>query len=221
MSDIFIELPEGSRVRSATEHGISSWSRTARIGVRLADETDRSFFLKVTPGESGHGMMHGEFESMQAIHSVTPDFVPKPIAWGTFKSDPNLHFFLCEYVDMNGELPDIYQFSRKLAAMHQNSTSPSGKFGFPITTYNGSLPQLNDWTETWEEFFANGLKHMLDLERAARGPSPDLDVLRPSLFHIIIPRLLRPLESGGRRIKPSLIHGDLWYGNVGTKTATN
>ena len=35
------------------------------------------------------------------------------------------------------------------------------------------------------------------------------------LFRKVIPRLLRPLESGGRSISPSLVHGDLWYGNAG------
>jgi len=63
--------------------------------------------------------------------------------------------------------------------------------------------------------------HMLDLERAARGSSPDLEVLTSPPFQIIIPRLLTPLESGDRRIKPSLIHGDLRYGNAATKITTN
>lgn len=30
----------------------------------------------------------------------------------------------------------------------------------------------------------------------------------------VVPRLLRPLQTGGRTIKPSLCHGDLWDGNI-------
>lgn len=36
--------------------------------------------------------MQGEYESMKVLHTVTPDFAPKPIAWGTFKSNHDLHF---------------------------------------------------------------------------------------------------------------------------------
>jgi hypothetical protein len=38
--------------------------------------------------------------------------------------------------------------------------------------------------------------------------------LLPALFDKVIPRLLRPLESNGRKVEPSLVHGDLWYGNA-------
>lgn len=42
----------------------------------------------------------------------------------------------------------------------------------------------------------------------------------PVLFDKVIPRLLRPLESSGRSVKPSLVHGDLWYANSGIDTET-
>ncbi|KAI0140449.1 hypothetical protein GGR57DRAFT_496096 [Xylariaceae sp. FL1272] len=32
----------------------------------------------------------------------------------------------------------------------------------------------------------------------------------------VVPRLLGPLEEGGRTVKPCLIHGDLWEDNIGT-----
>lgn len=46
------------------------------------------------------------------------------------------------------------------------------------------------------------------------------DILVPVLFDKVIPRLLRPLESEGRSVKPSLVHGDLWYANSGIDMAT-
>ena len=39
-------------------------------------------------------------------------------------------------------------------------------------------------------------------------------------FDKVVPRLLRPLETGGRSIRPSLIHGDLWHGNAETDAET-
>ena len=47
-----------------------------------------------------------------------------------------------------------------------------------------------------------------------------LDALLPVLFDKVIPRLLRPLESHGRVVRPSLVHGDLWYGNTGIVNPT-
>ena len=40
------------------------------------------------------------------------------------------------------------------------------------------------------------------------------------LFDQVIPRLLRPLGTEGRSIRPVLVHGDLWQGNVATNAET-
>lgn len=61
---------------------------------------------------------------------------------------------------------------------------------------------------------------MLAMEEEARGPSEELQELSKDLLGKVIPRLLRPLETQGRTIKPSLLHGDLWIGNVATNKAT-
>ena len=36
----------------------------------------------------------------------------------------------------------------------------------------------------------------------------------------VVPRLLGALEADGRKIKPCLIHADLWEGNIGTEHGT-
>lgn len=117
------------------------------------------------------------------------------------------------------ELPEIESFTSSLAQMHKSSESPNGKYGFHVTTYMGPLPQDNTWCDTWEVFFAQGMKRMLELEREAQGPSEELDELASKLYEKVIPRLLRPLTVLGT-IKPTLIHGDLWYGNCCTDVAT-
>lgn len=50
---------------------------------------------------------------------------------------------------------------------------------------------------------------MLDLDLKAAGPS-ELQDLAPGMFEKVIPRLLRPMETNGRSMKPSLVHGELW-----------
>ncbi|KAJ2994687.1 hypothetical protein NUW58_g1484 [Xylaria curta] len=197
------------------EHGISFWANTGRIDVQLTDGTSVSFFIKVISGNVGKNMTRSEFQSMSSIHEVLPDFAPKPIAHGTYETIPDTHFFLCEFREMSETMPDPHKFCARLAALHQNSKSPEGKFGYHTTTYSGNLPQMTEWETSWEVFFTKNLKLALDLELAAKGPDPEFDVLLPVLFDTVIPRLLRPLESEGRSVKPCLVHGDLWYANSG------
>lgn len=208
-------LPKSCRVVSTECHGVSFWANAGRIDVELADGTPKVFFLKVLSKETGKNMVHGEFESMKAIHSLLPDFAPKPIAWGTYQTIPDTYFFLCEFRDMIEDMPDPHKFAVRLAKLHQNSISPTGKFGFHITTFAGNLPQMTEWEESWETFFAKSLRWALKLELQAKGHNPEFDVLVPKIFDKVIPRLLRPLESEGRSVKPSLVHGDLWYANSG------
>ncbi len=58
---------------------------------------------------------------MKTIHAVSPDFVSKPIAWGTYETIPDTHFFLCEFRDMMEDMPEPHKFTACLADLHQNS----------------------------------------------------------------------------------------------------
>lgn len=49
-------------------------------------------------------------------------------------------------------------------------------------------------------------KHFLEMERNSQGPATDeLAELSQAMVEKVIPRLLRPLETGGRHIEPSLV----------------
>ncbi|KAI3317721.1 Fructosamine kinase-domain-containing protein [Xylariaceae sp. AK1471] len=208
-------LPKGCEIISTEIHGISFWARTGRIDISLSDGVLQSFFVKVISKERGRNMVMGEFESMSAAHEVLPEFVPKPIAWGTYTLIPDTHFFLCAFREMIDDMPVPHQFAALLSRLHQKSISPTGKFGFHVTTYAGNLPQFVAWEDSWETFFTKSMRWALDLEIERKGHSEELNVLSRALFAKVIPRLLRPLESEGRTVKPSLVHGDLWYANAG------
>ena len=121
---------------------------------------------------------------------------------------------------MTDEMPDPHKFTARLAALHQHSQSPKGKLGLHVTTYTSNLPQTNEWEASWETYFTKSMRRALELEMEAKGPDPEFDVLLPAFFDKVIPRLLRPLESSGRSVKPSLVHGDLWYANSGIDVHT-
>ena len=170
--------------------------------------------MQVSEGNAGFEALKGEFESTTLIHSLAPGFCPKPISQGTLVGGSTSHYYMCNFYELFEGVPEPISFCQKVAQLHMNHRSPEGKFGFHITTYCGNVPQKNAWCESWEKFFAEGLRHILDVRENRAGPCAKLDALLPDLFEKVIPRLLRPLETGGRKVVPSLVHGDLWCGNA-------
>ncbi|KAL1884047.1 hypothetical protein Daus18300_000156 [Diaporthe australafricana] len=218
---IIAQLPPGAIIKSSRGHGSSNWNETARVDIEVDGET-KSYFLKLTEGEKGKPMLHGEFESMRMISDLIPAFCPKPLAWGQC-SDPNFHYLLFPFHNLKKGPPDTGRLSQAVAELHTRSVehNPTGRWGFHMTTYNGPLAQDNTWTDTWEESWIRGMKRLFAYERDSRGPSEELEKLMKPYFEKVCPRLLRPLETNGRHIKPVLIHGDLWVGNTAVQAETN
>jgi fructosamine-3-kinase len=94
---------------------------------------------------------------------------------------------------------------RGLAALHRRSR---GTFGFPVPTYCGSTPQDNAETEDWPTFYGERrLGHVLRLIERDRG----LSTTDRRTYDGLIGRLDDHVPSAP---PPSLLHGDLWSGNV-------
>lgn len=165
-------------------------------------------------------MVSGEFLSMKCLHDAVEYLTPTPIAWGAYAANPDIYFFLCEFVEMTGELPNDIDLGKGLAEIHRKAPSPNGKYGFSVPTYQGTKPQYTEWTESWEEFFTEYTKKVFAAEEEAQGFDPEVKALEDAIIEKVIPRLLRPLETGGRKIEPVLIHGDIWDGNTSTNKNT-
>ena len=175
----------------------------------------------MTQNETGKAMVSGEFVSMKTLHDTLPYLTPTPYAWGTYAADPNVHFFLCGFVEMDDDLPDVNALAAALAELHTKGLSPNGKYGFPVPTLQGTIPQYTEWTDSWEDFFTKSMKLVMDNEEISQGSDPEVQELCRETLSKVIPRLLRPLETGGRHIQPRLVHGDIWDGNVSTNSETN
>jgi fructosamine-3-kinase len=97
------------------------------------------------------------------------------------------------------------RLGRGLAALHRSG----GAWGWEEDNFIGSLPQENAPAASWAAFWwARRLEPQLRLAHAAGrlpGREREWERLREAL-----PRLLAPAEDDG----PSLLHGDLWSGNV-------
>lgn len=163
--------------------------------------------------------MKGAFAAESALYSVIPEQVPKPLAWGSFKSRPDIHFYLCDFVDMLDDVPSARAWAETVASLHRKSMgkSPGGKFGFDVTTHLANVPVDNTWNGSWEVFWTQQIRSLLEQEETLRGHDQEFSVLKSALYSKVIPRLLRSLEAGGKSIQPCLIHSDLWPGNIKPK----
>jgi len=116
-------------------------------------------------------------------------------------------FLLLEYLrpSTTGQLRDEDRLGRGLAAIHRTSAS---RFGFPSHTYCGPTRQDNRSCDSWSEFYRERRMRPLLEALTSRGTTSSSEV---RVFERVLDRLddLLPFDSA-----PSLIHGDLWSGNV-------
>ncbi|KAK8022948.1 hypothetical protein PG991_006829 [Apiospora marii] len=207
-----IVLPAGCEVISINPHGKGSWSAGYKLDILIGNDKEE---------EPQHAdLAKGEFESQTELHKYIPDNVAIPLAYGALVTDPTSSFFLTPFLDLSEKTPEPAQLVEVLQKLHKTSSSPTGKFGFHIPTFNGIVPLVNEWCDTWEEYFARQLRSDIEWEHSIRGPDPEFDATAEEFFEKVIPRLLRPLQTGGRSIKPVLVHGDIWPGNVQIDMAT-
>lgn len=206
-------MPEGIRIVSIDQSGTSNWSRTAEVQTELNGE-ERSYFLKVNDFRSGLVMYGSEFESLKAIYKAVPGICPNPLGWGQYASDPHVHFLHTPFIEMYDEAPDLDTLPPRVAELYRNGVSPDGKFGFHVPVAGGPLPLRLTQSTSWEDYLTRYLWYYFRAEEIAQGDRPPkMQHLIEVLFDRIIPRLIRPLETGGRDIIPKILHTDLWSGN--------
>ncbi|KAI4864622.1 Fructosamine/Ketosamine-3-kinase [Hypoxylon rubiginosum] len=164
-------------------------------------------------------MLAGEYTSLSTIQKVCPGLVPNLLGFGRYRNNPPgliMYFLVEEFLTIDKAVPDPMKMASQLAKMHREGASPTGKFGFPVTTCDGPLPHPVDWKDTWAAFFAELLRSRVRMDANACGEWQKLELAAEQVITKVVPRLLVPLKWEGRPIEPSLIHGDLWDANVST-----
>jgi fructosamine-3-kinase len=241
MTDVFLRsscvaLPADSKNIWVAPHGASFRSITTKIDTELPDGSQKSYFVKVRQAAlccfmtdsrkqlyiapNAKALALGEYLSSQAMYAIIPDNTPRPMGRGVLAKDSNKHFIVFDFIDMIEELPPVAELAGVIAKLHQNSVSPNGKFGFGVPT-SQSLQLENTWRDTWEEFFTRVFRDTVELEQRAQGQNNELLELAQQICEKVIPRLLRPMENDGRTLKPTLLHGALWHGNIGLNALTD
>jgi protein-ribulosamine 3-kinase len=180
--------------------------------------------LQTATGNSSRALAEREFYSICAIDAVVPELVPKAVGWGQYQNhkSQDVYFFLDNFHDMVllEEPPDPAHFMSQIAETHQKGTSPNGMFGFQVATVCGIMERTVTWEQSWAKSFTHQLKDVIKYDNETNGPWPEYDAACKQFIDVVTPRLLGVLQSDGREIKPSLIHGDLWEQNKGIDMET-
>jgi fructosamine-3-kinase len=119
---------------------------------------------------------------------------PRPIEHGVDGAEA---YLLLPWLDL-GSRGDFAALGRMLAQLHR---STGERFGWARDNYIGATPQRNHLTHDWKTFWRE--------QRMA----PQLDLARRHGHRIDIGPVCDLLD--GHAPQPSLVHGDLWSGNVG------
>ncbi|KAM0797865.1 hypothetical protein BDR22DRAFT_891911 [Usnea florida] len=173
--NVLRKLPKGSKPLGMIPIPIGNAALAAHTGPTV----------QVTLTEA---MVTMEIFPQSTLYAAVPDFTSKPYEWGTYAADPNIHFFLCEVVNMDEvTLPDPQRFARGLAKVHRTAVSPSGKYGFPVATLQGLVPQFAAWTDTWEEFFRRSFRRLVENEEKVQGQDAEMRKLEETIFGKVIP----------------------------------
>jgi len=110
-------------------------------------------------------------------------------------------------------VPEVRDFVSIIAKVHIESMGKESRYGFDLPTHLAHLPNNKNWQSSWEAFFKQLMEQMLGFDEDAYVQHSEMNTLKKDLLKKVIPRLLRPLESGGRSIQPCLVHSNLWPGN--------
>jgi len=164
---------------------------------RIKTASGQIYFLK-TNSQSPAEMFAREAEGLAALKVRDGPRLPTPYLAGP-------DFLLLEYLAPGERLPDFWSiFGQELTALH---LVISPRFGFDHDNFIGSTPQPNGWKENGFEFFAE--QRLLFQARLAnrRGLLSSREVSR-------VERLGDRLGELIPRQPASLIHGDLWSGNL-------
>lgn len=118
-------------------------------------------------------------------------------------------FILMEYLNFGRSSSSQRDLGHALARMHLstpcNPKAKEGYFGFDVDNTIGGTPQPNPWEKDWVSFFKT---HRIEYQLQRAG-DPTLSRLGKTLcdnLHVFFPPEMD--------ITPSILHGDLWSGNI-------
>lgn len=166
------------------------------------------FFLKWN-AEAGEDFFGVEAEGLEALAGAGAVRTPAVLARN--RKGDEVSWLLLEWI--HEARPDGGSWRRlgqALAKLHRGPCG-DGRYGWHSDNVIGSLPQPNRWTDDWGTFWAELRIRPLARELHTRGTltARNLDTIESAADRV--GTLVTPAATTDG---PSLLHGDLWSGNV-------
>lgn len=183
-------------VRTVSELAGGCINRVLRVG-----DGARSFLVKTNSADA-LAMFDAEARGLAELAAAGAVRIPE-VYWSGVRGGRAMLFL--EYIELVA--PDAQARRRLGSALARMHRVRETCFGWDIDNFIGSTPQCNAWCGDWVEFLReNRLRPQLEL--AARNGHARLESRGG--------RLLERLGElfAGHLPPPSLLHGDLWSGNV-------
>jgi fructosamine-3-kinase len=165
-------------------------------------ETTRGiFFLKLNSASRFPNMFEAEKRGLELL-TKSSFTVPKPLDVGV---NADTQFIVMEWVAKGTPKSEFWdELGRHLAQLHSISNP---NFGLDHNNYIGSLPQRNSENRNWADFYRE--KRLLPQMKLAESQGKLTKRIKSGFEG-----LFRELEHIYPIEKPSLLHGDLWSGNL-------
>lgn len=184
-------------VRIAGVGGVSGGCISPAFRLTCGDGS--SIFVKTAPADGPDDMLVQEAVSLERIADTDTVRVPRVLATAG-------GWLALEWLEPAGEDGRGWaMLGADVARLHRSS---SDRYGWDSANYIGSLSQSNDWTGDWASFWRQQRLEP-QMRRAESALGRDLVGGFEQLLDELDERL-READTDG----PSLLHGDLWAGNV-------
>ncbi|HEX6589107.1 MAG TPA: fructosamine kinase family protein [Longimicrobiales bacterium] len=183
--------------------------------LQLRTRAGRRFFLKRPKGTAIPGLFAAEAHALERIASTRTLRVPEVIACSDESASPRADipadagsWLLLEWLEPgSADRATWERLGRALADMHRVDDD---RFGWIEDNFIGTLPQSNTPSRSWADFWRDRrLRPQLDLALVnavfTRAEAARFEALLSALDELVGPAV------GDR---PSLLHGDLWSGNL-------
>ena len=160
------------------------------------------YFAKVNEAASAP-MFAAEADGLAALGAAGALAVPKVVAQS---ADDEFAWLILEWLELGAlDGRSAAALGAGLAAQHR---APQARFGWASDNFIGASAQANGWSDDWTAFWRDRRLHaQLRLAAATRLPSRMID--RGERLAADCGAFFRTY-----RPQPSLLHGDLWGGNV-------
>ncbi len=176
---------------------------------RLKLTNGMSIFMKANRKDK-LSFFTAEAAGLEAIAHTGEIGTPELLCYGTDEDRGGFSFLLMEWIQGERRSSHYWEtFANQLAAMHRAPAQDfitGGRYGFHQNNYIGASPQTNTAYDSWVTFFRDcRLEPQIRSAENYFGPG---DLKRTGwLLDHLGDFLVEPQ-------RPSLLHGDLWSGNV-------